>query len=96
VQYQGGTILPPWPTEPPPGWKSWIEITFTDITPPIAPVMGSLVKNITFLCEGPGDVTIRLLDSDLNLLDTQMIHQVPEPGTITLLALGAMLLKRRR
>jgi len=94
--YPPGIIPPPGPPELPPGYKSWIPITFLDMEPPIDPLMGQLVSGITFLCEGPGDVTIRLLDSDMNLLSTQSVHQIPEPMTIALLGLGAMMLRRRK
>jgi hypothetical protein len=91
-----GIIPPPWPPEPPPGWGSWIEITFYDPEPPPNMPMGKLVDDIIFLCEGPGDVTLRLMDSDLNQLSTQTVHQIPEPMTIALLGLGALALRRRK
>jgi hypothetical protein len=91
-----GIIPPPEPPEIP-GWESIIEITFIDTIEPIQPVIGQLVDNIIFHCEGLGNVTIGLFDGGTGeLLDSQLIHQIPEPGTIALLGLGVLLLKRRR
>ncbi|MBN2018696.1 MAG: PEP-CTERM sorting domain-containing protein [Sedimentisphaerales bacterium] len=65
-----------------------------DLEPP--PYIGQLVDNITFTCDGPGDVTMILSSILGDLWDSQTIHQVPEPGTIVLLGLGALMLKGRR
>ena len=57
---------------------------------------GLLVSDI-FHCEGEGDVTLALIDYETGLiLDTQVIHQVPEPATLALLSLGGLLLRRRQ
>jgi hypothetical protein len=59
-------------------------------------LQGTVVDNVIFHCDGPGDVTIALVDNDGNVLDTQVIHQpVPEPVTMALLGLGGLLLRRR-
>jgi hypothetical protein len=74
--------------------------TFTgaDINP------GQIINSIAFHCEGAGDVTIQLLGSqqfladgsDTVVLDTLVIHQVPEPITLGLLGLGGLFLRRRK
>jgi len=56
---------------------------------------GILVDFIKFHCDGPGDVTISLVDPDGVVLDQQVIHQIPEPLTIALLGLGGLYLRRR-
>jgi hypothetical protein len=48
-------------------------------------------------CLGEGDVTIDLYDaSGLNIVDTLVIHQIPEPMTMSLLGLGGLAMLRRR
>jgi hypothetical protein len=80
-------------------------IELVDLVPPPAvpkPLLGRLVDNITFHCDGydplhiPTDVTLSLFDIEGNLLDTQVIHQIPEPITIALLGLGGLFLRRRK
>ncbi len=93
-----GTIYPP-ETEPPiPGLSSWIMFGFESLEPIPA---GILLEGVVFRCEGPGNVNMLLyeLSADflaMGLADSRMIYQTPEPGTIALLGLGAILLKRRR
>ena len=63
---------------------------------------GLLVDGIMFHCEGPQDAVIKLLVSDTNaagswtLEDQLIIHQVPEPITMGLLAVGGLFLRRRK
>ena len=53
--------------------------------------------DVQFHCDGPGDVTILLLDEDQNEVDALTIHQViPEPATIALLCLGGLLLRKKK
>jgi len=56
---------------------------------------GMLVNEIDFHCDGPGDVTLALVNDDGIVIDTQVIHQIPEPLTLALLGLGGLFLKRR-
>jgi hypothetical protein len=73
------------------------------VSPPAVPrpLLGLLVDNIKFHCDGydpiqiPTDVTLTLFDIEGNVLDTQVIHQIPEPITIALLGLGGLLVRRR-
>ena len=62
----------------------------------IPPLDGKLVDLIDFHCEAEGDVTLMLFDGDGNSLDTQVIHQIPEPITFALLGLGGLFLRRRK
>jgi hypothetical protein len=72
-------------------------------------VDGKIVDNITLHCEGMGNVTVQLTSAgsnhivapemmDLTAADlgSIIIHQIPEPMTITLLGLGGLALLRRR
>ena len=48
-------------------------------------------------CEGIGDVIIEAYDwRTEELVDTLIIHQIPEPATIALLGLGGLLLRRKK
>lgn len=60
------------------------------------PVSSMLVYNILFHCEGPGDVTFLAIDENFLTVDTQVIHQVPEPASLALLGLGSMFFLRKR
>ena len=76
-------------------------VMLTDVSPTPLPLEGLLVDNIDFHCTGliddqPTDVTLMLFDGLGNLLDTQVIHQIPEPMTMVLLGLGGLFLRRRK
>ena len=66
-----------------------------------APII--VVDDILFHCEGEGDVEIQLIKTmgddftqPAEILDSVIIHQIPEPMTMALLGLGGMALIRRR
>jgi hypothetical protein len=62
------------------------------------PGAGMLIRDVLFHCDGPGDVTIAVVDENGLIEDTQVIHQIPEPMTIVLLSLGGLVtvtLKKR-
>jgi len=67
----------------------------TEVTP-----AGVYVDEFEFHCIAPGDAIIRLVGStdfeNWVVLDTQVIHQVPEPASMLLLGLGGLLLRRRK
>ena len=51
----------------------------------------------TFHCLGEGDVYINLYDATgMIVIDTILVHQIPEPITIALLGLGGLFLRRRK
>jgi hypothetical protein len=78
-------------------YNPFVGVTVMEL-PPYPPTLleKRLVDGIVLNCDWVGDVTLKLYDSELNLLDTQLIHQVPEPMTIALIGLGAMMLRRKR
>ena len=60
-----------------------------------------LFDGIVFHCIGPVfDAVIHLYESPdgttINLVDTAIIHQIPEPMTMALLGLGGLFLRRRK
>ena len=63
---------------------------------------GVYFDEILFHCEGVADVTVYLYNIESTwsiadgLIDSVVIHQVPEPMTIALLGLGSLFLLRRR
>jgi len=73
-------------------------------TPPstVFPAGSTLIDQIVFHCEGPGDVFVTLFALDgetgelLGVMDTVVIHQIPEPMTMALLGLGGLFLRRRK
>lgn len=93
-------LIYPWEMEgmPFPGFSSYVTFSYDGLSP--LPGLTLLVDNITFRCDGLGNVNLQLLETqdfaDWVTLDSQAIRQIPEPGTIALLGLGMMLLKRRR
>ncbi len=55
-----------------------------------------IISSYEFHCDDLGDVTLNYVDSALGLMDTLIIHQIPEPMTIGLLGLGGLFLRRRK
>jgi len=65
-------------------------------SPVPAPLVGKWWDSV-FHCDGLGDVIITLWDEGgVVIEDTIIIHQVPEPVTMSLLGLGGLALIRRR
>jgi hypothetical protein len=70
------------------------------------PVAGdTFLDNILFHCDAEGDVIIELwtiedmggeLYEGTVLMDSVIIHQIPEPMTLALLGLGGLFLRRRK
>ena len=55
-----------------------------------------ILADFEFHCDDFGDVTITYIDSAFGLMDTLVIHQIPEPITLALLGLGGLFLRRRK
>ena len=62
-------------------------------------ITGTIFDSIIFHCEAEGDAVIHLYSDAFGtptLVDTVIIHQIPEPMTVLLLGLGGLFLRRRR
>jgi hypothetical protein len=51
---------------------------------------------VQFHCKAQGDVIITLYNEAFAAIDTLTIHQIPEPATMALLGLGALVLRRKK
>jgi len=67
-----------------------------DLSDPFTVPNGIVLDGLILHCLGEGDVILTLFDADLNVLDSQIIHQIPEPASMLLLGLGGLLLRRRK
>jgi len=70
-------------------------------TSPTVPAGATLYDGIILHCVGQGDATVKLYDVDANfnlgvVLDSIIVHQIPEPMTLVLLGLGGLTMLRRR
>jgi hypothetical protein len=70
-------------------WFAWFAQPVTDKLP------AGIIGEVGFKCIGKGDAVIALTGDDLSPIGQLMIHQVPEPMTLSLLGLGALVLRRR-
>ena len=78
---------------------SMFDIVIQDTSEPFDPIPDGVVyDDILFHCDGEGDVRLSLINPDMptEVFDTQIIHQIPEPVTMALLGLGALLLRRKK
>jgi hypothetical protein len=83
-----------WEWEPYAGW------VFLDLAkavyPPVEIPEGMVIDGLVLTCTDLGDVTLTLEGDLSGVLDTQVIHQIPEPITFALLGLGGLFLRRRK
>lgn len=89
------------------GRPDYIEVTGSQFFGAPVPGPAVLIDNILLHCTEPTDVVLDLIALDgttINgevvqggtVLDSLIIHQIPEPMTLTLLGLGGLLLRRRK
>jgi hypothetical protein len=70
-------------------WFAWFAQPVTDKLP------AGILGEVGYRCTGVGSATIEMIDDSGNLLGTLVINQIPEPLTLSLLGLGALVLRRR-
>jgi len=70
-------------------WFAWFAQPVVDKLP------AGVIGEVQFKCRDMGDAIIVLTDDSLNQLGQLTIHQIPEPMTLSLLGLGALVLRRR-
>lgn len=70
-------------------WFAWFAQPVTDKLP------AGILGEVGYKCTGLGAASIEMIDDSGNLLGTLRIEQIPEPLTLSLLGLGALVLRRR-
>ena len=67
------------------------------------PQNSTIINDLLFHCEGQGDVLVELLYDAAypiygvsSVVDSVVIHQIPEPITMGLLGIGGLFLRRRK
>lgn len=61
------------------------------------PLTDGLVADFTFVTMDGGDIIVSLYDSyNVGPIDTVTLRESPEPGTVVLLGMGGLVLRRRR
>ena len=76
--------------------------TIGSMQPSGSGMTGVIFDSIIFHCEAAGDAIINLYTVDFaatpvySLIDSVIIHQIPEPMTVLLLGLGGLFLRRRK
>lgn len=63
--------------------------------PVVDKLPAGILGELGYKCIGEGDAFIALTNDNLEPLAMLTIHQIPEPMTLTLLGLGALVLRRR-
>ncbi|MHC4423154.1 MAG: PEP-CTERM sorting domain-containing protein [Planctomycetota bacterium] len=105
----GGVVADPWTGEPitiydggdpyaMPG-ETGVFGSISTFLGPGNGITGTIYDLIEFHCEALGDAVVNLYYTDFvtpTLIDSVIIHQIPEPMTVLLLGLGGLFLRRRK